>query len=293
MKKATKILGIIFLCILLIITIGVGILIDSGQKIAENYAENQANMAKSDEELLGVQFDVPRDGKDPVDVNLYIPESVDKLPVVFNVHGGAFIAGDADTLDTQSDRISNNWNVIVVTINYRLANDGITIEYGTEEVMDVIRYFKENAEEYHADPERFYVMGYSAGAYHTAAAVLGLKAQNIDVAAQVLCYAYIGDVVEGYNALSQEQKTTIAPALFILADNDSFSDDSLAYQEILKENGVFTGVKRYVGSIHGFIEENNPEYEKFFIKISKSPEQERIAREAEEFIGNWLYSGYR
>ena len=177
--------------------------------------------------------------------------------------------------------------MIVVTINYRLMTDETPIEYGTEEVIDVIRYFKEHAEEYRADPERFCVMGYSAGAYHTAA-VLALKAENMDVAAQVLCYAYIGDAVERYNALSPEQRATMAPALFVLADNDSFSDESLTYQEVLEANGVSAQVKKYAGSLHGFIEENNPEYEDFIITISKSPEQEKMAREAEEFIGNWL-----
>lgn len=74
-------------------------------------------MAKSDEELLGVRFEVPRDGKESEDVNLYIPKSTDILPVVFNIHGGAFIVGAADTLDTQSDRISKTWNVIVVIMS--------------------------------------------------------------------------------------------------------------------------------------------------------------------------------
>ena len=249
-------------------------------------------MAKSDEELLGVRFEVPRDGKESVDVNLYIPKSTDILPVVFNIHGGAFIVGAADTLDTQSDRISKTWNVIVVNIDYKLMTDEIPIEYGTEEVIDVIRYFKENAEQYHADPERFCVMGYSAGGYHTAAAVLALKAEDVDVAAQVLCYPYIGDAIERYNNLSSQQQTTIAPALFVLADNDSFSEESLPYQEVLDQNGVSTEIKQYTGSIHGFIEENNPEYEKLNIKISKTPEQELMAREAEKFIGNWLHEQF-
>lgn len=250
--------------------------------------EDQSNMAKTAEERLGERFLVPRDGKDPVEVNLYIPEGEDDLPVVFNIHGGAFIAGDADTLDTQSDRISRSWDVIVVTINYRLMTDETPIEYGAEEVIDVIRYFKEHAEEYHADPERFCVMGYSAGSCHTAAAVLALKAEDVDVAAQVLCYAYIGDMVDRCNALSLEQRATMAPALFVLADNDSFSEESLAYQEVLEANGVSAQVKQYDGAIHGFLEENNPEYEELHIKGSKSPEQEEMAREAEDFIGTWL-----
>ena len=283
-----KVLGIVLLCIVVLVVSIVGSLAYSSWKLTKNQAEDQANMAKTDEERLGQRFLVPRDGKDPVEVNLYIPEDGDALPVVFNIHGGAFIAGDADTLDTQSDRISKIWNVIVVNINYRLMTEEIPIEYGTQEVIDVIRYFKEHAEEYRADPERFCVMGYSAGAYHTAAAVLALKAEDVDVAAQVLCYAYIGDAVERYNALSPERRAAMSPALFVLADNDSFSEESLAYQEVLEANGVSAQMKKYDGAIHGFLEENNPEYEELNIKVSKSPEQEEMAREAEEFIGTWL-----
>lgn len=283
-----KVLGIVLLCIVVLVVSIVGSLAYSSWKLTKNQAEDQANMAKTDEERLGQRFLVPRDGKDPVEVNLYIPEDGDALPVVFNIHGGAFIAGDADTLDTQSDRISKIWNVIVVNINYRLMTEEIPIEYGTHEVIDVIRYFKEHAEEYRADPERFCVMGYSAGAYHTAAAVLALKAEDVDVAAQVLCYAYIGDAVERYNALSPERRAAMSPALFVLADNDSFSEESLAYQEVLEANGVSAQMKKYDGAIHGFLEENNPEYEELNIKVSKSPEQEEMAREAEEFIGTWL-----
>lgn len=279
-------------CILILVAIGVGILIYSAQKSAESYAADQAQMSKSDEELLGVQFDVPQNGKDAVDVNLYLPAEGDNLPVVFNLHGGAFIGGDADTLDTQSDRISKNWNVIVVTVNYSLAKDGITIEDGTQEVVDVIQYFKQNAEQYRADPDRFCVMGYSAGGYHAMSAVLELKAQNIDVAAQVLCYPYLGGALETYNKLSQEQQNSIAPALFVLADNDPIGDGSLPYRDALEENGVHTELKQYSGAIHGFIEENNPEYEKLNNKPSKSPEQESMAREAEELIGTWLYEQF-
>lgn len=287
MKKAMRVVGIVLLCLVVLAAVLAGFLAYSSWKLKKDQAEDQAKMAKTDEERLGRRFLVPRDGKDPVGVNLYIPEDGEDLPVVFNIHGGAFTAGDADTLDTQSDRISKIWNVIVVNINYRLMTDETPIEYGTEEVTDVIRYFKANAQAYHADPERFCVMGYSAGGYH-AAAVLALKAEDVEVAAQVLCYAYIGDAVERYNALTPAQRTTTAPALFVLADNDSFSDESLAYQAALEENGVLTEVKQYAGAIHGFIEENNPEYEELSIKISKSPEQKKMARDAEGFIGDWL-----
>lgn len=44
----------------------------------------------------------------------------------------------------------------------------------------------------------------------------------------------------------------------------------------------------FKGAKHGFIEENNPEYEKLHFHDSKSPDQEILARQAEDYIKNWL-----
>lgn len=70
-------------------------------------------------------------------------------------------------LDTQSDRIANEWNVVVVTINYTKA-DVKPVSYGSEEIRDVVLYFAEHAEDYGVDPSKFTLMGYSAGAYYAA-----------------------------------------------------------------------------------------------------------------------------
>ena len=61
-------------------------------------------MVKSDEELIGEHLYINRDGTDDVYINLYRFESDEPVPLVINLHGGAFVAGDADTLDTQNDR---------------------------------------------------------------------------------------------------------------------------------------------------------------------------------------------
>ena len=90
--------------------------------------------------------------------------SEERLPVVFNIPGGGFVGGDADVLDTQSERIANEWNVVVVTINYTKA-DVKPVSYGSEEIRDVVLYFANNAEIYGVDPSKFTLMGYSAGAY--------------------------------------------------------------------------------------------------------------------------------
>lgn len=284
MKKLLKIIGIIFLVILfLIIVLIVKILIDWKRQ-----AEDQKALVKADAEMIGTRLSIPRNGKDPVSVNLYLPDSAEKTAVVFNIHGGAFIGGNADALDTQSDRISSEWNAAVVTVQYRLAVDGIPIEYAAEEIVDTVRYFIDHAEEYHMDPARFVLMGYSAGGYHALAATLALEKEGIDVAAQVLCYPYLRDGLELYDALPEPQQKALPPTLFLLADNDPIGDGSLDYEEVLRANGILTEIRKYPDAIHGFIEENNPEYELLHSKPSKSPEQEAMARDAERYIFYWL-----
>lgn len=245
-------------------------------------------MPKTEEELIVERFKVQRSGKDSVSVNLYILESETKTPVIFNIHGGVFIGGHADTLDTQSDRISKSWNTVVVTVNYKLAKDGISIEYGTEGIVNTVKYFMDHADEYNLDTDKFVVMGYSAGGYHALMTALNLKKEGIDLAAQVLCYSYIKDAANVYAVLSEEQQTTLALALFVLASSDPIGDGSLLYEELLRNSGIQTAVKKYENTTHGFLEENNPEYEELNNKPSKSPEQEEKAQEAENDICAWL-----
>ena len=255
---------------------------------ARQHAEDQAMMSKTDEELLGEHFFMPRDGEEAVDMNLYLFDDAETRPLVVNVHGGAFIAGDADALDTQSARISKAWNVCVATVNYKLANDTYDIAYGTREVADTVRYFVRNAETYHIDPERVYLMGYSAGGYHVMASALQLCAEGVPVAGEIVCYGFLRDVMDIYGELSETQRRALPPSLFVIAEGDPISEGSLTYEAALRESGVPTDVKTYHGALHGFIEENNPEYEPLHSHASMSPEQETIARAAENDIGQWL-----
>lgn len=256
---------------------------------AKAQERQQALMVKTDAQLIGTHFYMPRENAEAVDINLYLLNDSETHPLVINLHGGAFIAGDADTLDTQSDRISKAWGVNVATVNYKLASGNYGIAYGTREVTDTIKYFRDHAAEYRIDPEQIFVLGYSAGAYHAMAAALALKQENIDLAGQIVCYGFIKEANDTYLAMEEAARKTMAPALFILADNDPVSDGSLTYQQSLAANGVPTQIKKYEGAKHGFIEENNPEYE-VLNAASRSPEQEVLARQAEDLIGNWIHN---
>lgn len=108
------------------------------------------------------------------------------------------------------------------------------------------------------------------------------------VRGQILCYPFISDILEQLDVLTDAQKKTIPPALFILAGDDPIGKGSLEYKSALEANGVPTELITYDGALHGFIEENNPEYEKLHFHDSKSPEQEKMARQAEDEIGTWI-----
>lgn len=75
MKKMIKIILIAVLVIILLIIAIIVIAVIQSQK---SYAEDQLKMPKSDVEMLGERFKVPRAGLDPVKVNLYILEEMKK-----------------------------------------------------------------------------------------------------------------------------------------------------------------------------------------------------------------------
>lgn len=284
MRKIMKILKwILIVIIVAIIAIIVKVIHD--QKLR---AEDQENMVKSDEELIGEHFHMSRSGKGDVDLNLYFLSDGEKHPLLINIHGGAFIAGDADTLDSQSDRISKNWNLNVITVNYKLMKGEYTKQYAVDEIKDTVTYFIGHAEEYGIDTDRIYILGYSVGEYHAMASALQLHLEGVDVRGQIICYGFLSDMMDQFNTLTAEQKQGISPALFILAGDEPIGKGSLEYEAELRNSGVSTEVKVYDGALHGFIEENNPEYEKLHFHTSMSPEQAVMERGAEDYIHSWI-----
>ncbi len=284
MKKMLKIL----LIIVLVTVAGITVFLGKALYDANLQKEDQQNMIKSDEELIGEHFYMPRIGKESVDMNLYLIRDGEDHPLVINIHGGAFIAGDADTLDSQSDRISKDWDTNVATVNYKLMSGDYDKQYAVDEIKDTVRYFIEHAEEYHIDTDNIFVMGYSAGGYHAMASALQLHKEGIHVKGQIICYGFLSDMMEQFESLSQEQKESLPAALFVLAGDEPIGKGSLDYESALKEHGVSTEVRIYDGAMHGFIEENNPEYYKLHSHSSMSAEQEIMAKDAEAVIGTWI-----
>lgn len=254
---------------------------------AENEVKRNASK-KPDDELIGQRLVIERKGKDDIHVNVYIPQTASdtKLPVLFNAHGGGFFLGDADEMDTQCDHWANDWNVIVVSINYTKL-DTKPMDYAVAEITDTVAYFEKNADKYNADVTRFSVIGHSAGGFIAAKAAIALDAKGFQLESQILLCPWT-------TGLPKTVSSTLAPAFFSLGGADAISQESLQYQEALKAAGVPYTVKEYKGGEHPFIHSPYPEFQKGLSAEEKTvfanEEQFTLSYQAEADIKKWLNS---
>ncbi|MBN2020019.1 MAG: alpha/beta hydrolase [Sedimentisphaerales bacterium] len=100
-------------------------------------------------------------------LDLYIPKSQEKLPLIIRIHGGAWLAGSKE-MEGPGDYVRNGY--AVASINYRLSRHAV-FPAQIEDCKAAVRFLRASAEKYNLDPNRFAVWGPSAGGH--LAALLG------------------------------------------------------------------------------------------------------------------------
>ena len=106
----------------------------------------------------------------PMDLSTQNDTNTKLFPVMIWIHGGAFVSGTARYYNGEA--LSTVGEVIVVTINYRLAefgflNVGDQRASGNQGLWDqhlAIRWVKNNIQAFKGDPEEITIFGESAGA---------------------------------------------------------------------------------------------------------------------------------
>ncbi len=100
-------------------------------------------------------------------LDLYLPEGLNDFPVLFFVHGGAWVHGDKDFLFGVYSRLARNYarqGIGVVVTNYRLSPD---VQH-PEHIKDVARAFAwtyKHIAKYGGKAERIFACGHSAGGH--------------------------------------------------------------------------------------------------------------------------------
>lgn len=110
-------------------------------------------------------------------IDTFVPKSVNELKtVVVLVHGGGWKKGDRSGEHTKAAWFSDR-GYVAVCPEYRLSGEA-KFPAAIHDVKDAVRWTRDHARDWGADPDRIVVMGFSAGAHLVAlAATAGPEAQ--------------------------------------------------------------------------------------------------------------------
>jgi len=188
-------------------------------------------------------------GDDHLTVNIWAPDSADgTAPVLVFVHGGGFIAGSASAPAYDGAAFARD-GVVFVGVNYRLGAPGFLAVPGAPDnrgILDVIqalRWVRENIAAFGGDPATVTLAGQSAGAVIVASVLC-------DPDAEGLAHRAIMQSGTGAGAFTPEQGEIVASAFAAELGIDltvdalgAVSDDAL-----VEASRVLSGVDVATGS---------------------------------------------
>ncbi len=243
---------------------------------------HRVNRHYATDPVVGQRAKIERKGKEPVEVLFYFPEKTEKVPVFVQIHGGAWVGMDAVDDDRYCKRLSEDLGAFVVNVNYKRLYDK-SFPYPQEEVVDTVKWLKENAEELGIDPEKIILSGGSAGGHLTAGAAILLAKENIQIAGQIMEVPFLDftgtipiDFPEGNKLydmmfelyppqipldseelspaakISEETLDKLSKAVVIVCGKDPLHPQGIHYAELLKKHGKLLDLKMYEEGYHGF-----------------------------------------
>jgi len=222
-------------------------------------------------------------------LRVYTPEGAGPFPVLVYFHGGGYVLGNLDMVDSICRTLANAVECVVVSVEYRLAPE-YKFPAAVEDGYAATMWAWENAAAINGDVSRIAIGGESAGG--NLAAVVALMAR--DRSQPSLIYQLLIYPIANHTSLSTESRrlygenyflttdsiewfakqylpagsdstnayaspllaedlTNLPPGLIITAEYDPLRDEGEAYGDRLQKAGVAVKVSRYPGTIHGFI----------------------------------------
>lgn len=234
-------------------------------------------------------------------------------PVFFNIHGGGFVAGKAESDAEFCDRLHKELGIWVINMEYRLAPEYIC-PADKEDIYDMLCYLYEQESKFPFDRKRMMIGGHSAGANIATTVSKMLKdAERFSFLAQILnCppldFAtpprkkfYVEGAVEPEAAdiftvcycsdqvalkderispywLPSEELAGMPDALVISAEFDSLRDEAENYARKLMQAGVEVTGRRFPGKRHAFAGSDKEGQKYIFSYIKRKLEEYTISQ---------------
>ena len=227
-----------------------------------------------------------------IPARIYRPTTLRKTngelaPCLVFYHGGGWVIGDLDSHDVVCRKLAHEGELIVISIDYRLAPEH-KFPAAVDDAVTAAKWIEANASELGVDRYQLMVGGDSAGG--NLAAVVTLVARDggagPKLVGQVLIYPatdfamthpshsepdtsillthsvikwfknhYLGDAdVNDWRASPARAKTLagLPPAYVLTAGGDPLRDEGDEYAARLKQDGVPVTYKHFPGQFHGF-----------------------------------------
>ena len=116
------------------------------------------------------------ESEDCLNLNVWTPKIDNKKrPVMFWIHGGAFVMGGGIDPIYDGSALARRGDVVVVTINYRLGGlgylylPGVTVNAGHMDQILALKWVHDNIEMFGGDSNNITIFGESAGGYSVVA----------------------------------------------------------------------------------------------------------------------------
>ncbi len=214
------------------------------------------------------------DDNDTIFIRIYYPEEEGKLPVIYQIHGGALVAGDLNTHDNICRVLCKETNSIVVAVDYRRAPE-YPYPAAIDDAFIVLKWISLNMKSLNGNG-KIILIGDSGGAGFVAAVCLKNIAADhpIPILAEVLVdpaldlrtsapgYKTYADFVQMYLPDSSKANESFAspivsnylnklpPTYIVVCEKDELIEDGLLFYNKLKSAGVQTALFEQKGTGH-------------------------------------------
>ena len=164
-------------------------------------------------------------GDEPLQLDVYRPQSEELLPAVLIIHGGGWETGSRQMERPFAKRLAAR-GFVTVPVSYRLGESG-RFPAAIYDLKSAVRWLRGNAERFHIEPQRIAVVGASAGGQLASLlgasnAIAQLEGDNrhSQESSQVQAVVNIDGAVNFVDAriIAQERERQGAPSRFLGGD---------------------------------------------------------------------------
>lgn len=227
------------------------------------------------------------DGTQPL--RIYTPENAGPgpLPVIVYYHGGGWVIADINTYESSALALAEKTKAIVVSVEYRHGPEA-KFPAAHQDAFAAYKWVIDNAKTFGGDPAKLAVVGESAGGNLAANVAIMARDQKIELPLHmVLVYPVAGTDMNTASYIANQNASPLSkgamawfvdkilakpedamdpmlnlttkadlkglpPATVITAEIDPLNSDGVMMADKLKEAGVKTTYKNYMGVTHEF-----------------------------------------